>query len=107
MGTEYRFHAPSATFADADLNLICEAPTFWKRDEKYGSYFLGKIEGSDWPVAMAWIKQGDIGITLNGSATSDAWRDIQSFVLSLERKYPDLQITGWDDEEDLRSSFYE
>ncbi len=98
MGFEYRLHAVTGTLSNSELEPLRKMPTFWKKNEQYGSYFLGRIESSEWPAVIIWARQGDIDVTFTGSSDSTAWGDVLSFVLNLMQKHPDLRITEWDDD---------
>ncbi|KRB76831.1 hypothetical protein [Noviherbaspirillum sp. Root189] len=104
MGTEYRIIVPASGHEVLDGRAIRNLKSFWKYDDLYGNYYLGKIEGSDWPELFIWFKDHSIGVTVNGG-DGPGWTEFRDFVKAIKVQLGDLQIVSWDSGEDLSNEF--
>ncbi|WEF33193.1 hypothetical protein [Pseudoduganella chitinolytica] len=105
MGTEYKVNTSAGIHPILHLENFRDFRSFWKQDKEHGNYFLGRITGSDWPEVMLWMKEGALGITVNGRS-GEAWSELKSFIGKLKDVCPDLEITDWDSGDDLSDEFF-
>ena len=104
MGAEYKITVPSRMRSVVNLENFKKFKSFWKTDEIYDNYFLGRMLNSDFPEIMIWTREGALGVTVSGG-DSHAWNELHSFVRHLKDVCPDLEITDWDSGDDVSDAF--
>ncbi|HEV2609864.1 MAG TPA: hypothetical protein VGU61_06325 [Noviherbaspirillum sp.] len=105
MGTEYKITVPQGIDSILSLDDFRYFETFWKKDERYGTYHLGRVPNSDWSEIMVWKMDSALGVTINGGE-SEALHELMSFVRRIKKNHPDLEITEWDSDDDLSGRFF-